>query len=505
MSPRALVYFAPLFVFVLISNAAYAAVEPVALWPAEGNTTDRMGNYDGLLGNEAGYGAGRIGQAFNFDGVDDYVFVPNTTTIDGGPLATYMAWVYPNSLPTSGQYYSFLVSGEPMPGTLRYEQARLLYMNESGSGVFYVDCGTGNNDGYRYRTTAGNYAPGNWYFVVAVFDNGNLDLYVNGVLDNGAAGGYNPSNFINDDVNNYVSIGAQVSFDESAINTPFDGLVDEPAIFDTALGASDVAGIYLEGLTGTIVLEKQTDPNDPNDTFLFDVSSIDPNNPTSVLEDDDAVSFADVPYGLYRVSELLPGGWSLNNVSCIVDTGNNDSFDPNDPNDPTGYDIVLNPGQTTTCTYYNRQFRADLSVTKDANSPRVSAGENITYTITVANNGPDSATDVMATDALPAGLGFVSATPSQGSCFEMGGTVECDLGTIADQGTATIDLVVQPLAPGEYENTVTVTTSGLDADGAAGAAPAVLAAGSQIPTLDEWALMMLALLLAMAGFVAVRR
>ena len=42
-------------------------------------------------------------------------------------------------------------------------------------------------------------------------------------------------------------------------------------------------------------------------------------------------------------------------------------------------------------------------------------GDTITYTVTLIDDGPDAATGVTVTDLLPAGLTFVSATPSQGT------------------------------------------------------------------------------------------
>src|SRR5262249_43280297 len=54
--------------------------------------------------------------------------------------------------------------------------------------------------------------------------------------------------------------------------------------------------------------------------------------------------------------------------------------------------------------------QADLAVTKtDAPDP-VTTGSNITYTINLINNGPDSAYNVKVTDATPANTTFVSAT-----------------------------------------------------------------------------------------------
>src|SRR5262249_44189939 len=53
--------------------------------------------------------------------------------------------------------------------------------------------------------------------------------------------------------------------------------------------------------------------------------------------------------------------------------------------------------------------------TKTVDNPTPNFGDTITFTIAVTDNGPVDATGVVVDDALPAGLAFVSATPSQGS------------------------------------------------------------------------------------------
>ena len=108
---------------------------------------------------------------------------------------------------------------------------------------------------------------------------------------------------------------------------------------------------------------------------------------------------------------------------------------------------------------------ADLSITKSDSPDPVVAGSNLTYTLSVANNGPGDATGVIATDTLPAGVTFVSATPSQGSCTEsVPGVVTCDLGDLANGASAMITIVVtiNPSSCGTITNTATV--SGNEAD-----------------------------------------
>lgn len=89
------------------------------------------------------------------------------------------------------------------------------------------------------------------------------------------------------------------------------------------------------------------------------------------------------------------------------------------------------------CTYDEvNPPSADLSITKTVNDNTPDAGQTITYTITVTNNGTDSATSVVVNDVLPGGLVLGTATPSVGSFSAPTWTV----GTLANGASATLTI-----------------------------------------------------------------
>jgi len=73
----------------------------------------------------------------------------------------------------------------------------------------------------------------------------------------------------------------------------------------------------------------------------------------------------------------------------------------------------------------------DLVLTKTGPAGPVSLGSELSYAIRVFNAGPVEAGDVVLTDVLPPGVALISVIPPQGVCYELAGTVTCELGTLA--------------------------------------------------------------------------
>jgi uncharacterized repeat protein (TIGR01451 family) len=155
-------------------------------------------------------------------------------------------------------------------------------------------------------------------------------------------------------------------------------------------------------------------------------------------------------------------GIALDGIGAVYLTGETNSNQGNFPIkgeldriQNLGFDVFVAKFCVTTC--------ADVSVTKSDTPDPVTVGTNVTYTMTITNNGPDIATDVELTDTLPGAVTLVSATPSAGSCT---GTsiIVCDLGSLANGASATVIIVVGTTAIGTLTNTASVSLAETDTD-----------------------------------------
>ncbi len=105
---------------------------------------------------------------------------------------------------------------------------------------------------------------------------------------------------------------------------------------------------------------------------------------------------------------------------------------------------------------------ADVSVTQTDSPDPVLTGGNVTYAVTITNQGPDSAAGVILSDSLPAGASFVAATPSQGTASQSGGVVTASLGNLAAGASALVNITVSTDLSGSLSNWAAVTSSAAD-------------------------------------------
>ncbi len=109
--------------------------------------------------------------------------------------------------------------------------------------------------------------------------------------------------------------------------------------------------------------------------------------------------------------------------------------------------------------------RADLVITTRDSVDPVIAGRPLTYTVTVVNNGPSDARDVVVNGELPATVSF-QATDGCAEDDQPGGGLEaCALGNIpaGSSKSFTISVLVDPDATGVITNRADVTSSTIEA------------------------------------------
>jgi len=109
----------------------------------------------------------------------------------------------------------------------------------------------------------------------------------------------------------------------------------------------------------------------------------------------------------------------------------------NGPSDAFVAELVPAPNVCITCT------KPTYSTTGT-----VSAGNQLTITFTVTNQGPDLATGVFVSGSVSSGVTFVSATAASGSCSTpVSGAVVCTIPTLQAGSTSVVSFVVIPTGP----------------------------------------------------------
>src|SRR5262249_48066090 len=104
----------------------------------------------------------------------------------------------------------------------------------------------------------------------------------------------------------------------------------------------------------------------------------------------------------------------------------------------------------TAAASLNSAAAADVAIQKVADNDAPAVGQQVTFPTAPPTRGPNDATGVVVNDALPAGLGFVSADPSQGSYDPADGT--WTVGDVAVGPPATLTLVASVDTAGPLVN-----------------------------------------------------
>lgn len=206
----------------------------IAWWSGDANFFDLAGTNSAVSANSVGFAPGTVGQAFSFNGSNQFLAVAGSHYFGGN--RTIEAWIYPGANPGIGG---------PIVTAGAAGQADFWGIAGTGLGLLanelYID--HWQHAGY-YRSFLS--VPSNrWSHVAMVYDasSPNVTFYLNGVASSPSGGALYSS-----DLSTFTIAGNAVG--GTTTKPSLNGLVDEVAVYDRALSSNEIQAIYNAGSAG---------------------------------------------------------------------------------------------------------------------------------------------------------------------------------------------------------------------------------------------------------------
>jgi hypothetical protein len=203
----------------------------VSWWAAEGSAFDALCANNGTLQGGVDFAPGQVGQAFNFDGQNGTVVVPDSSSLRLTNQLTIEAWINPRSVSgdqsivgkvgfaTGNHGYEFVLSDSTLLGLLN-----------------------GPDQDWPWGSVQSDplIAAGLWYHVAFTYDQSAMKLYVNGLPV--AANVVGPQAI--------AATGTDLRISGADDHIYFNGLIDETSLYNRALSDAEIQSIYNAGVAG---------------------------------------------------------------------------------------------------------------------------------------------------------------------------------------------------------------------------------------------------------------
>jgi hypothetical protein len=207
-----------------VPGCVLAPAGMVSWWSADGNALDIQGTNNGTATNIT-YAAGKIGQAFSFNGFSSFVQTPHSPGLNLTSQISILAWININSTGTNSA--ARVLDKHTFSSSDGYHLLVATNRLQMKLGSVIING----------RTTL----PLNTFALAAgTFDGTSLKLYINGVLDTNLNSSLViPTNAV------ALRLGADL-----AGGSAFKGLIDEVMLFNRALSAAEIQSVYNAGTNG---------------------------------------------------------------------------------------------------------------------------------------------------------------------------------------------------------------------------------------------------------------
>jgi hypothetical protein len=189
-----------------------------------GETFNDGNSYYGSTPTDLHTTLGKYGNALQFDGINDYVRVSNSPSLNPTNEMTVSAWINPSQFQTNS-------SSNQIVAKLNWGSSQGFFLREgyqnNSQPTFYV----GNGISWQ-AATAGYIAPSGWYYVTGtVKSNDKIRIYINGTLKD-------TENFVGNIIQSSGDIF--IGRETSSSSYTFNGTIDEVRIWSRALNSTEI-------------------------------------------------------------------------------------------------------------------------------------------------------------------------------------------------------------------------------------------------------------------------
>ncbi len=209
---------------------------------------DSVGDKHGTLVDGPTWTTGQIGGALHFDGVYDYVALP-----DNDPIwlpannFTISVWAYFEREPYNSDDPIFDLNWADSIDSI--DEVGCLISRENVSGTRKLKFGmttTSNSDDDLISSTV--LVKDTWYHIVAVRDGTTQSIYIDGQLDSSRTCSSSPIDFVGNYDDNKVNIGKSELDEMPPISMYLKGVIDDLRLYDRALQSAEILQLYQDGL-----------------------------------------------------------------------------------------------------------------------------------------------------------------------------------------------------------------------------------------------------------------
>jgi len=214
----------------------------IAHWTGDNTAIDATGNgHDGTLVNGTTYNTGVIGQAFKFDGVNDYITVPGDAALQPATISVAM-WFKA----ASSSADQLLIDSSHGPGSAGWA-VQLFGTSRVASQENRVDFAYGNGSSFPHVQSNVIVADDTWHHVLATLDGIDMRIYVDGSLDNTVP--YSGTPVASTNNGGEIRLGRHFS-----LNRQLNGLLDDVRIYGNAVtSVPEPSSLTLLGGVGVLL------------------------------------------------------------------------------------------------------------------------------------------------------------------------------------------------------------------------------------------------------------